>query len=436
MPEQALSFCMVTTFYPPYHFGGDAMYIYRLSNELARRGHRVSVVHCVDAYKVLRRTEPGGRFAHHPNVTVHRLKSRWGTLSPLATYLAGRPGPKGPALDGIFRERFDVVHFHNISLVGGPGVLGYGDGIKLYTMHEHWLVCPMHVLWKYNRELCVEPDCLRCTLSFRRPPQLWRYTGLLAGELSKVDLFLSPSRFTAEQHRRRGFAHPIRVLPYFLPVSEALPGVGDQGPGTGEPSSPAPDPRPPTPDRPYFLFVGRLEKIKGLQTLIERFRTYDAADLLVAGDGDYGDELRRQAAGLPHVRFLGRVHPAALRALYAGAIALLVPSICYEVFGIVSLEAFAQRTPVIARHLGGLPECVEESGGGYTYRTDEELVAAMERLRLDPALRRELGERGYRGYERSWSEAPHIRQYFAAIDEARARRARHAERSGTRPASG
>src|SRR5437879_5553137 len=110
MPEHPLSFCMLTTFYPPYHFGGDAMHIYRLTNELARRGHRVTVVHCVDSYKVLRREEPRGVFAHHPNVTVRQLRNRLGALSPLVTYLSGQPGLKAPALDAVFRnEQFDVV---------------------------------------------------------------------------------------------------------------------------------------------------------------------------------------------------------------------------------------------------------------------------------------------------------------------------------------
>ncbi|MGI9146846.1 MAG: glycosyltransferase family 4 protein [Chloroflexota bacterium] len=403
--QASRSFCMVTTFYPPYHFGGDAMFVYRLANELASRGHRVTVAHCVDAYKSLQPRAPTATFANHPNVTVRRLKSRWGTLSPMVTYLTGKPGPKAPALRALFaREQFDVTHFHNISLIGGPAVLRYGSGVKLYTMHEHWLVCPMHVLWKNNREPCVTPECFKCTLAFRRPPQLWRYSGLMARELPRVDLFLSPSLFTENEHRKRGFTLPIRHLPHFLPVPEASP----LSPGTAAT----------TLGRPYFLFVGRLEQIKGLPTLLEVFRRYPQADLVVAGDGESAQAFRQQAADLPHVRFLGHVQPSSLGHLYRNAIALLVPSLCYEVFGLVSLEAFAQRTPVIVHDWGALPECVEQSGGGFTYRTQAELVHAMQRLQQDPALRSELGERGYQGFLRWWSAGPHLDAYFAAIDEA------------------
>jgi len=399
-----LSFCMVTTFYPPYHFGGDGAFVYRLSNALAQRGHRVSVVHSVDAHTTLRGVKSEAAFENHPNVTVHGLQSRLGAASPLVTYLSGKPGLKRGALESIFEgEHFDVIHYHNISLVGGPGILSYGDGLKLYTMHEHWLVCPMHVLWKNDREPCVEPQCLRCTMAFRRPPQLWRYTGLLERELRNVHLFLAPSRFAIEAHHERGFRHPIKHLPLFVPESAAAaPGRGD----------------PPAERRPYFLFVGRLERIKGLQTLIELFRGYDAADLVVAGEGNHGPALRRQAAGLEHVHFLGSVDGERLRGLYADAIALLVPSVGFEVAPFVCLEAFAQRTPVIARELGGAPETVSESGAGYSYRTDEELVAAMEAVRGDPTLRKELGERGYRGYVERWSEEAHMHSYLTLVEEA------------------
>jgi glycosyltransferase involved in cell wall biosynthesis len=402
---------MVTTFFPPYHSGGDAMYLYCLSNELARRGHRVTIVHCVDSYRVQTSAPPRGDFPLHENATVVALRSRLGRVSPLVTYLSGRPGLKTPALRRVFaEEKFDVVHFHLTTLLG-PGVLGFGDdAVRLYTTHDHWLVCPMYDLWKQNRELCEQPACLRCTLSFRRPPQLWRYTSLLERELGHVDLFLSPSESVIREHRRRGFGRPMRHLPLFLPLDQgtaAPAGLPIEGPREG---------------RPYFLFVGRLVRLKGVHTLIDAFREYDLADLLIAGDGPLGPELRRSAAGLDHVRFLGRVHPDPLRLLYRGATAVLVPSLAYETFGFIALEALAQRTPVIATSLGAVGEVARESGGGLIYEDESELIAAMERLRTDPALRAELGARGHATLVERWSAERHLEAYFDAIEEARARR--------------
>jgi glycosyltransferase involved in cell wall biosynthesis len=398
---EPLSFCMVTTFYPPFHFGGDAMHVYRLTNALARRGHRVTVVHSEDAYRALGGTEPTGSFAHEPGVTLRPLRTAFPAGAATAAYATGRPAFYARQLDEAFRgQRFDVVHFHNVSLAGGPAVLRYGDGVKLYTTNEHWLVCPMHVLFRDNREPCVEPHCLRCTLAFRRPPQLWRYTGLLQRELTHVDLFLSPSRFTKRAHEERGFSGRIRHLPYFLPADDAPP---------IEPAAR---------DRPYFLFVGRLERLKGVQVLLEAFRGYRDADLLIVGDGNQRAELERQAAGLDHVRFLGRAHPSELPPLYAGAIALLVPSIGYEVFGIVILEGFAQRTPAIVHDLGALPEVVREADGGLVYRTPGELVEMLGTLQRDRALRDRLGRQGYNAWRRLWTAEPHLEGYFAAIEEA------------------
>jgi glycosyltransferase involved in cell wall biosynthesis len=395
---------MLTTFYPPYSFGGDAMHVYRLSNLLARRGHRVTVVHAIDAYRALTGTEPQGSFLHEPDVTVIPVRSRLGRAAPVLTYLSGRPMLTGRSIQEVLRQkRFDVIHFHNVSLLGGPGILSYGDAPKLYTMHEHWLVCPMHVLWKNNRELCVDPHCLRCTLAFHRPPQLWRYTNLLDTQLEHVDAFLAPSRFVAQAHHDRGFTRPIRHLPHFLPSTAAAT--------TGSA---------PVHDRPYFLFAGRLEKLKGVDVLIDRFRSYLDADLLIAGEGNHGGALRRSAAGMDNVRFLGHLHPSDLPPLYREATALVVPSVGYEVFPIVILEAFAQRTPVIVNDVGPLPEIVRESGGGRVYRTADDLLAALEELQQHPQRRRELGEAGHRAWLRLWSEEPHLSGYFEAIEAAQA----------------
>ncbi|MES2125014.1 MAG: glycosyltransferase family 4 protein [Gemmatimonadota bacterium] len=406
--DRPLNFCMITTFYPPYHFGGEAMYLYRLSNALAARGHRVTVVHCVDAYNFLTRAGSRGDFPHHPNVTVKALRNRLGWLSPLFTYLTGRPGFKSPALDRIFAEQhFDVVHFHMVTLFG-PAVLRYGEGsLRLYTTHDHWFVCPMYDLWKENREICETPSCLRCTMSYGRPPQLWRYTSLLDRELPRIDLFISPSRSTITQHQRRGFPYPMQHLPHFLPQAE-----------TAAPAEPAVSPG----GRPYFLFVGRLVKLKGVQTLLDAFRRYPDADLLIAGDGVYEPELRRLAEGMPHVHFLGRQRPDALRSLYRGAIALLVPSIVYETFGFITLEALGQRTPVIARELGAISELVRDTGGGITYHSEDELIRALARLQQDRVLREELGATGFAAYVERYSETAHITAYFTAIEAADATR--------------
>ena len=159
-----------------------------------------------------------------------------------------------------------------------------------------------------------------------------------------------------------------------------------------------------------------------MHVLLDVFRDYREADLLIVGEGSEEDELRRQAAGLEHVRFLGRLHPSQLAPLYENAVALLVPSIGYEVFGIVALEAFARRTPAIAHDLGALSEVIDDSGGGLLYRTPAELRAAMDTLLADSEQRRKLGERGHDAWQRLWSEDVHIAGYYKAIDEARALR--------------
>jgi glycosyltransferase involved in cell wall biosynthesis len=402
----ALSFCLVTTFYPPHHFGGDAIHAYRLSNALARRGHTVTVVHSEDAYRALGGRDREGRFPHEPGVALRPLRTAFPLASSTLTYVSGQPGLYAAQLERVFREQsFDVVHFHNVSLAGGPGVLRYGDGVKLYTTSEHWLVCPMHVLFRENREPCESPRCLRCTLSYRRPPQLWRYTGALERATAHVDLFLAPSRFTLEAHRARGFSRPMRHLPHFLGAEDV---AGEDTPGP--------------PPRPYALFVGRLERLKGVHVLLEAFRSDRGLDLVIAGDGEESAALERQAAGLDHVRFLGHVPQDRLDGLYRHATALVVPSIGYEVFGLVVLEAFARGTPAIVHDLGALPELVEDSGGGFVYRTPDELIAALERLRTDPAERDALGRRGREAWQRLWSEQVHLDAYFQAIEEARGAR--------------
>jgi glycosyltransferase involved in cell wall biosynthesis len=400
--DRPLRFCMIATFYPPYNFGGDGIFVHRLSNELARRGHRVDVIHCKDAYRLVAGREPSGGYDNHPNVTVHGLESPFGFLSPLATQQTGFPFFKSAEIRRLLEQDFDVIHYHNISLLG-PKVLEYGRGVKLYTMHEYWLVCPTHVLFRFNRAACIEPHCFLCTLTYKRPPQWWRYFGLLNAAAKHVDSFIAPSRFSKEKHQQMGFTPPIVHLAPFIPADD--------------------DPRPAADDfgasgaRPYFLFVGRLEKLKGLQTLIPIFQRYGKAELRIAGSGSYERELWRLAGGSDNIHFLGHVAEHQLRRLYRQAVAVIMPSICFETFGQVIIEAFSQKTPAIVRNLGAMPEPIQESGGGFIYNTDAELIDAMDALLMDGSRRSTMGLGGYQAYLRNWTTEAHMQRYFDLIEE-------------------
>lgn len=398
-----LRIALVTTFYPPHNFGGDGLYVRRFAHALARRGCEVHVLYDADAYKTLA-PKPLGNLSpleEPEGVTVCALSSVLGPLSSLLTYSVGAPVAQGAAIDRFFDRGFDVTHFHNISLVGGPRILSKGSGVKLYTAHEHWLVCPTHILWRHNRELCDARECARCQIAYKRPPQPWRYTGLLEGEARNVDAFIALSRSTADNHRRFGFPFEMQVLPSFLPdEAGAGPTIGDA-----------------VNSNPYALFVGRLEKLKGLQDIIPVFRNDRTIDLLVIGEGDYGAELRRLADESPNIKFLGRKPPEELSAYYRNAAAVVMPSVCYEVFPLVALEAFRAGAPIIARNLGPFPEIIEKSGAGFLFDDPAEAHAQVARLAADQNLRARLAAAARDALEANWSEKVSMEAYFNLIAE-------------------
>ncbi len=372
-----LRIASITTFYPPYNFGGDGIDVQRTARVLAGMGHEVTVIHDTDTYMSLAGNVPAAAPAD-PNLEVIALRSRMPRLSTLLTHQLGRPTFHRARLRALDRERqFDVVLFNNMSLVGGPGLLRFGgDAVRIYVAHEHWLVCESHVLWRHNREACTGRQCLRCVVAHGRPPQLWRYTGLLTRALAQVDAFVARSVFSRAQHEAFGFPRAMDIVPYGVPMPEA--------PYDG----PSPHPR------PYFFFAGRLEPIKGVEDLVDAFDGPDGPDLVIAGAGTLDAALRARAQGHPRVHFLGRVPTEQLAPYYRHALASLVPSKGFETFGMVAIEALAQGTPVIARRIGPLPELIEQTGGGDTFATEDELRAHIAGYARDPAASRARGERG------------------------------------------
>lgn len=405
----ALRICMITTFYPPFNFGGDGIAVQRLSRALVRAGHDVTVVHDTDAFRSLHH---GPRIdmpeeGEDQGVQVIRLRSRLGSLSPLLVQQLGRPVVHARRLRQLLSPgQFDVVNFHNISLIGGPGILSYPtDAVTLYMAHEHWLVCPTHVLWRHRRERCDERQCLRCVLRHHRPPQIWRYTGALRRALARVDAVIAMSEFSRQKHRAFGLEREMEVLPPFLPTERA------------ETSRSKSSPHP----RPYFFFAGRLELMKGLDDVLVVFRDFRDADLVVAGEGSQRTRWQDISADLPHVHFVGSLAAERMPAWHRHALATLAPSVGYETFGMVVIEAMQVGTPVIARRVGPFPEILADTGAGELFDTPADLLSALQRIAGDPSHRAKLSTAAVQSSER-WSAAAVIPRYLEIVARAAAAR--------------
>jgi glycosyltransferase involved in cell wall biosynthesis len=397
-----LRIAMLTTFYPPYSFGGDAIGIERLASAMADRGHDLTIIHSIDAYNTLSKVKPL-ESSRKKNIKVIGLKSKLGLASNILTHQLGRPVIHHRRLQKILQPgAFDIIWYHNISLIGGPALLSYGDGLKVYEAHEHWLVCPTHVLWRHKRELCDARQCVRCVISYQRPPQFWRLQEFFSRQLDHVDTFIAKSEFSRNKHKEFGFPRKMHVVPYFLPEKSRPVGKTDSMVN----------------DRPFFLFVGRLEKIKGLDQVIPVFANYPQADLLILGTGSYENKLKKLAAGIPNIRFLGRQDQEVLTKYYKAAIALIVPSVCYETFGIILIESFREGTPVIAHKIGPLVEIVNRCGGGLLYSNNNELIVALRKLQQSPSYRDSMGQAAKSGFDTNWCEKIVINRYYSTLRQA------------------
>jgi glycogen synthase len=167
-----------------------------------------------------------------------------------------------------------------------------------------------------------------------------------------------------------------------------------------------------------LLFVGRLERRKGIDTLLDALVTVlpEVPDLVatIVGDdaipGDGGITYRARFEAGPgrdlgdRVRFTGRLADGELAAHYAGCDLLVVPS-RYESFGLVLLEAMMLGKPVIAGDAGGMRHIVEEGANGFRFEPGDPaaLATAIRRLATSPELRDRFGRRSREIYEERYT---------------------------------
>jgi glycosyltransferase involved in cell wall biosynthesis/GT2 family glycosyltransferase len=166
------------------------------------------------------------------------------------------------------------------------------------------------------------------------------------------------------------------------------------------------------------LFVGRLERRKGIHTLLaaipEILRRAPKTkfelvgrDIESQGNGirSWADRWRMNHPLLAsHVRFHGEVDDATLRTLYADCDVFVAPSL-YESFGLIFLEAMAHGKPVVGTNAGGIPEVVAHNETGILIPPGDSsaLAAAILKLIDDESLRMEFGRAGRARFEQSFT---------------------------------
>ncbi len=342
----SLKFLMTCSFYPPYHVGGDATHVEYLAKELAKRGHEVHVFHSLDAYKIKRGGKlPAKQILDQENLFVHTVKSPIKTLDPLLIYGFGNSFWVNRKFSQVVKSVHpNIVHHHNLSLLGYNLLKKRENYLSLYTAHDYWLVCSTNNLFKNQKEICNVKNCSSCTLKSKRIPQVWRSRQNFKKAIQNVDLLMSPSEYVRKRLIQE-IDVPSLTLPNFVPYPpEKIPASGYEN---------------------YFLFLGMLEKHKGILNLLELFneqRHNLKANLVIAGGGSLTPYIRNyieKNSLADSITFLGFVDNATKYSLYANALAVIIPSIWPENAPLVALEALSVGTPVISSNQGGLPEIID-----------------------------------------------------------------------------
>ena len=298
-----------------------------------------------------------------------------------------RWGPLNRVLATIPRGQVDMVHIHTPFVAHYAGArfarnVGLPCVATYHTFFEEYLHHYVPVLPRRIGRLLAR--------TFTR------------SQCADVQALIAPSDPMRDVLLEYGVSTPIHVLPTGLPADRFNPGDAQRFRELAQIPH----------GRPLVTYIGRVAHEKNIEFLITVFaevhRTVPEAMLVIAGEGPARESLRQMVARLGlerDVHFAGYLdRNTALLDCYAAADVFAFASRT-ETQGLVLLEAMAQGAPIVSTAELGT-RSILKSGCGATVVEEKvpPFAAAIVQLLEDPALRRELGDRG-RAYAKSWSSA-------------------------------
>ncbi len=266
----------------------------------------------------------------------------------------------------------NLVHKHlTTSII--KAVKDYDKNVPVFwTMHDYIAVCPAYTMLNGRGEPC--DDCIKfgakcvvenkCIASSKLQSILAKreYDYIRKkGFYNLVDLYICPSEFMLSVLKRGNF-ETSKLVREYNPVLEDIK-VKDAKTG-GD----------------YLLFVGRLERYKGVKVLLDAL-SGTSKKLIVIGDGRQRKELEKYAVekGV-NAEFLGTQNSNVVYRYMDKAKAVCIPSLWQENCPYVALESMSRATPIIASDSGGLKELVFGGENGLTFNDEQSLKCAIEKM--------------------------------------------------------
>jgi glycosyltransferase involved in cell wall biosynthesis len=302
----------------------------------------------------------------------------------------------------IRREKPDVAHFHNFFPLISPSAFAACRDVGIpvvVTVANYRVACANAFLF---RDGGVCEDCLHRTLKwpavvhgcYHSSPAQSAVVAAMQGAhrlLGTWDRLVDAFIVLTEFSRAKLVEGGLPADRVFVRSNFADPDPGD---------------RPAGEHGGYALAVGRLSTEKGSATLLDAFTKLPDVPLRIVGDGPLRAEL--EAAASPGIQFLGHLPRAEVLDLMRAARLLVFPSLSYEHFPLVFVEAFATGLPVVASAVGATNELVGASGLGLTFPpADPEALAARVRWAWEhPAEMAGMGRAARRTFEERYSAEP------------------------------
>lgn len=313
-----------------------------------------------------------------------------------------------------------IIQYHNkIS----PSVIDAARECHVPVVHrisDFQYMCPNALFYNDRKGICE--DCLegrrfscvkyRCVLGSPVYSGIKMLAKMLHDAMrvtERVDAFVVPSAFTMGKLARYGIpSERLHHIPTFFNQREAEPQVTYE---------------------PFVLFVGRIERQKGLMTLVRAFEDLPYALKIIGFSNDGYEETLKQYLGSPagtghdgaasqtygrrgNIQFLGRMDFDGIVPYLKSCLCTVVPSEWYDNFPNVILESFAYKKAVVATDIGSLPELVRDGATGLTFRYADaaDLGAKVSYLFAHPDEARAMGERAYAAIEENYTPEKHYAQ--------------------------